>query len=56
MRAMEQTQVREISGERRESEKDVESRRVVSAKMGEIKRGRKSEEEERMQCMRKIDR
>ena len=56
VRLMEQIQGREIARERREIEKEVESGRVVSAEMGEIKRGRKAEEEERMQCVHKIDR
>ena len=56
VRTIEQIQGREIAGERRESKKEVESGRVVSAEMGEIKRGRKAEEEERMQCVCKIER
>ena len=54
VRTMEQIQGREIARERRESKKKLESGRVVIAEIREIKRGRKAEEEERMQCMRKI--
>ena len=54
VRTMEQIQGREIARERTESKKKLESGRVVIAEIREIKRGRKAEEEERMQCMRKI--